>query len=176
MHLHFVVELLGGADNWEQCTCNADGTLKQASDIEWINDPDDDTSATGPSGPVGHELHGHGLHNRSNTKFSAYIAVEKLDEDGNPVAPPKPCKHSSKYTDNTDGTSEASNNSDGDVGITNEELADSLPSKTIPVTGEETLCMQARNATVSKTLITPHPTLHTQTLKFLGGYYAIEAD
>ncbi|KAK0224836.1 hypothetical protein EDD85DRAFT_959077 [Armillaria nabsnona] len=41
---------------------------------------------------------------------------------------------------------------------------------------EETLCAQARNATASKTLITPHPTLHTQTLKFLGGYYAIEAD
>ncbi len=71
MHLHFVVGLLGGgtsflsdaihglqlisstADNWEQCAHNPDGTLKEASDIEWINDPDDDASAAGPSGPVG---------------------------------------------------------------------------------------------------------------------------
>ncbi|KAK0237589.1 hypothetical protein EDD85DRAFT_951777 [Armillaria nabsnona] len=45
-----------------------------------------------------------------------------------------------------------------------------------PADVEETLCAQARNATASKTLITPHPTLHTQTLKFLGGYYVIEAD
>ncbi|KAK0238760.1 hypothetical protein EDD85DRAFT_950942 [Armillaria nabsnona] len=172
MHLHFVVGLLGGTDNWEQCTCNADGTLKEASDIKLINDPDDDASATGPSGPVGHELHGHGLHNRSNTKFSAYIAVEKLDEDGNPVAPPKPCKcrskkskkgtskgkekatdngdNSSKYTDNMDGTSEASNDSDGDVGITNEELADSLPSKTIPVTGKGDECHLRKKQTKRK--------------------------
>ncbi|KAK0219571.1 hypothetical protein EDD85DRAFT_797221 [Armillaria nabsnona] len=35
---------------------------------------------------------------------------------------------------------------------------------------------EARNATVLKTLITPHTMLHTQTLKFLGGYYVIEAD
>ncbi|KAK0432092.1 hypothetical protein EV421DRAFT_1911289 [Armillaria borealis] len=42
---------------------------------------------------------------------------------------------------------------------------------------EETLCAQARNATASKTLITPTPnTTHTQTLKFVGDSDAIEAD
>ena len=82
--------------------------------------------------------------NRSNTKFSAYIAAEKLDEDGNPAAPPKPHKHRSKkskkgtskgkekaanngddsneYTTDSDGISEASDDSDGDVEITNEEV------------------------------------------------------
>ncbi|KAK0244879.1 hypothetical protein EDD85DRAFT_785247 [Armillaria nabsnona] len=55
--------------------------------------------------------------------------------------------------------------------------ADSSEGGTVMIdAAEETLCTQARNATASKTRITPHPTLHTQTLKFLGGYYAIEAD
>ncbi|PBK88166.1 hypothetical protein ARMGADRAFT_1084806 [Armillaria gallica] len=157
-HLHFIVGLLGGADEWEQCARNSDGMLKQASEIEWFNDPDDDASTAGPSGSVGHELHGCGLRNKSNAKFSAYIAAEKLDEDGNPAVPPKPCKRrskkskkatskgkekvadigddSSEYTGDSDGTSEVSDDSDGDVGITNKELADSLPSKTIPPTGK----------------------------------------
>ncbi|SJK97314.1 uncharacterized protein ARMOST_00566 [Armillaria ostoyae] len=93
MHLHFIVGLLGGADDWEQCACNSDGTLKQASEIEWFNDPDNDVPTTGPSGSVGHELHGCGLCNKSNAKFSAYIAAEKLNEEGNPAALPKPHKH-----------------------------------------------------------------------------------
>ncbi len=77
--------------------------------------------------------------------------AEKLDEDGNPAAPPKPRKRKSKkskkgtskgkekatdngddsneYTDDTDGTSEASDDSDGDVGITNEEVC--IPPHTV---------------------------------------------
>ncbi len=45
------------------------------------------------------------------------------------------------------------------------------------IAGEETLCAQARNATASKTLITPTPnTTHTNPQSSWGGYYAIEAD
>lgn len=92
----------------------------------------------------GHELHGRGLRNKSNAKFSAYIAAEKLDEDGNPAVPPKPRKcrskklkkatskgkekvadigdDSSEYTGDSDGFSEVSDDSDSDVGITNKEV------------------------------------------------------
>ncbi|KAK0241011.1 hypothetical protein EDD85DRAFT_786780 [Armillaria nabsnona] len=72
----------------------------------------------------------------------------------------------------------------GDLLVILDECCTRVHTKRFPKTSylhlrssiEETLCTQARNATASKTLITPHPTLHTQTLKFLGGYYAIEAD
>ncbi len=60
-----------------------------------------------------------------------------------------------------------------DVGSANMALLIPIGSTEHPIyvhcVSEETLCVQARNATALKTLITLTPTLHTQTLKVLGG-------
>lgn len=141
--------------NHDQPALGLDGQLLDASKIIWYNDPDDDH-------PIQPAQHGHSTRSSArvttgSARLAAAIAAEKLDEFGNLLQPHRranagqPCtsraapKRKRTITDDSgtdadddnftaSSTDDASDN-DGDtdiMDISNEEIADMLPSKTIP--------------------------------------------
>ncbi|KAF9025514.1 hypothetical protein BDZ89DRAFT_921128, partial [Hymenopellis radicata] len=140
----------------EQCALNEDGTLKDASEIEFVHDPDDEggTSAGAP---------GRGHRQKNLKRLHDGLAEEQKDEYGNirsvPASNrPKRQKRSSRRSttgkekavdvdmdedensavdgDYTDDGDPSESDEDVEMGITNEELANSLPTKTVPLTSK----------------------------------------
>ncbi|KAK0446615.1 hypothetical protein EV421DRAFT_1901468 [Armillaria borealis] len=129
MHLCYRWNIVGGASPGmeDQCTIGPDGKLRDASQIQWYQDADDKTPVASPSSDLCHTS----------------LEAQKLNEDGTS----KPSQGKGKVVDvSTDdsgsdySTSEASSQSQSgsevstDVEIPNEELANMLPSKTVPST------------------------------------------
>ncbi|KAG6808200.1 hypothetical protein H0H92_005059 [Tricholoma furcatifolium] len=143
----------------DQCALGPNGTLLDAQDIVWYNDPDDKIPISSGEPRIndsGQEPCR--TRNRTNEKMSMATATLKLDEYG---------ALTKKYTTSTSGTrtrartmkhgktdrvhvedddsedkdfSDEDNDSESDddeenTAISNVELAESLPSKIIPTTG-----------------------------------------
>ncbi|KAI0261413.1 hypothetical protein BGY98DRAFT_1104443 [Russula aff. rugulosa BPL654] len=149
----------------DQPALGPDGRLRDASEIDWYNDPDDNDLIQPTSVK---QLGQHSTLTRSRpvramtgTRLAEAIAAEKLDEFGKPLQSYhrrliQPIKHNSKPSvkckrttgggDETDAedqtyTSTVEDGLDDDeddddvsevIEISNEEIADMLPSKTIP--------------------------------------------
>ncbi|KAF9542092.1 hypothetical protein CPC08DRAFT_770487, partial [Agrocybe pediades] len=138
----------------DQCAVDANGQLRDAKDIDWFHDVDD-TSPIQAVNTLNSEQ-GRGKRVKNTSKLEASLAAEKLDDNGQPIAPkpqrrsagnPKPVRQqdtdidmdddgayviSSGSEDEDDGSS--SEFSDNEIVVTNDELASVLPSKTIPLT------------------------------------------
>ncbi|SJK99091.1 uncharacterized protein ARMOST_02377 [Armillaria ostoyae] len=139
----------------DQCALDTDGRLKPAAQIDFYFDKDDDVPMAGPA--VGTK--GHSRMRRSNTggRLKELVDAEMRDEHGQLTAPPKTrrCtkrkkgkrKMQAKSNDTLDGAASESNDSafaadddsesctdtsESDREVTNNEIADILPSKTVP--------------------------------------------
>ncbi|KAF9070800.1 hypothetical protein BDP27DRAFT_1323031, partial [Rhodocollybia butyracea] len=131
---------------------NANGSLKDASDIKFYNSAGDesDNPITGQSSSKAPSR------KRNRTRSSRMTAAmeeeqKENDSDGNPILPTRPRKRARRRrkaktpgkADESDGGEYStddgsvvdSSDSDKSVDITNEELANSLSSKTIPERG-----------------------------------------
>ena len=82
----------------DQCALDPDGSLKDARDIQWYNDPDDDQplppAPLGPPAVSPAEPLGRGRRNKVTSRFADAVARERLrsdDEDITPARPPT-CK------------------------------------------------------------------------------------
>ncbi|EDR07045.1 uncharacterized protein LACBIDRAFT_299348 [Laccaria bicolor S238N-H82] len=135
--------------NSDQCARGPNGELLDASQIQWFNDPDDihPISNSAPS----KESRQRPVRARDGTWLAAAIASELTTDDyGNAVVLPamqsisQPRKAATKHkrvveesvSDAEDGdffasSSDEDSNSDVEM-VTNNEIADMLPSKTIP--------------------------------------------
>ncbi|SJL11780.1 uncharacterized protein ARMOST_15189 [Armillaria ostoyae] len=152
MHLCYQWNVVGGVSPGmeDQCAIGPDGKLKDASQIQWYQDADDETPVAGPSSDLRRSIR-----DRRTDKFAASLEAQKLNEDGAPKKTRKsrrkgtsaPTKGKGKAVDvsaddsgSDYSTSEASSQSQSgsevstDVEILNEELANMLPSKTVPST------------------------------------------
>ncbi|KAJ6490957.1 hypothetical protein C8R45DRAFT_195493 [Mycena sanguinolenta] len=149
---HFIMPLrvLGGAPEqftarddgvvvnsrgWEQCATNPDGTLKDAGDINFGEDPGTPPPAPEGSGSRRRPARG------KNPHFADIIAAEgeRLPgEKSNSKRKRGPTKGKAKASESGaeesefSGGSESDSDSDAGAEITHEELAESLLSKTIP--------------------------------------------
>ncbi|KAJ7762079.1 hypothetical protein B0H14DRAFT_2633974 [Mycena olivaceomarginata] len=152
---HFIMppRLLGGAPGnlsvrkdgivvndhgWEQCGTNPDGTLKAAEDIDFGSDPGTPPAEASASGSRPRR--------EQSARFKAAVAAdgEELEDDkpkGRKRGRRKPAgngKQKETLSDPEDfmylGEAEGDEESDSDASaeITNEELAESLPTKTVP--------------------------------------------
>ncbi|SJL18443.1 uncharacterized protein ARMOST_22032 [Armillaria ostoyae] len=161
-HFHLRFRVHGGASADDQCALNADGTLKDASEITFYLDADSVTPLVpGPSdAPAAEALHRCGQHHKKTAKLSASLIAEQQDEDGNPVLPSVPRKRrlrkaKGKAKARADGVidideddddyedtdaelddGETDTSDEDDSAIPNKELASMLPSKTIPLGGK----------------------------------------
>src|SRR5262245_46856556 len=92
----------------DQCALNLDGTLKDAKDIPWFYDKDDDeplpplAPAAAQSVPLGC-----GLHNKTTNHFSDAIAHEHLgsDEDLDASFELPKCRHATHASKSSAGAS-----------------------------------------------------------------------
>ncbi|KAJ6508410.1 hypothetical protein C8R45DRAFT_922158 [Mycena sanguinolenta] len=149
---HFIMPLrvLGGAPEqftarddrvvvnsrgWEQCATNPDGTLKDAGDINFGEDPGTPPPAPEGSGSRRRPARG------KNPHFADIIAAEGEripGEKSNSKRKRGPTKGKAKASESGaeesefSGGSESDSDSDAGAEITHEELAESLPSKTVP--------------------------------------------
>lgn len=124
----------------DQCALNADGSFKDACEITWHHDPDDETPIASGSKPIGR------VQRSRNVDRMAEIINAEQDSDNqhNPKPSRKRKRKAKRKVDETDkddvdfmgSSSDSDSVSEDDdtdcVEITNVELADSLPSKTIP--------------------------------------------
>ncbi|KAG6887686.1 hypothetical protein C0992_011216 [Termitomyces sp. T32_za158] len=141
----------------DQCALNYDGTLKDASKITWYEDKDNEVPITSGSVQTGtvlfhssstcvenFDILGRGQHTCNTARMEAILQAEQDSDD----TVPKPRKRKSKQAQKTQGNHDSDSNdspftvseidtsSDEDdladaMEITNEELADLLPSKTV---------------------------------------------
>ncbi|KAG6875610.1 hypothetical protein C0992_003108 [Termitomyces sp. T32_za158] len=145
-----------------QCALDNQGNLKDATDIEWFNDPNDKLPINPIAATPDSSTHPSGLrcgtHKRDPQRLFYLTAADKLDNDGNlqkkftptQIQPcTRPHKSLKKSTNDnsmasdddsndenfTTGSEGSESNEDSNVVISNSELADSLPSKSIPSTG-----------------------------------------
>ncbi|KAH9003026.1 hypothetical protein EDB86DRAFT_3116932 [Lactarius hatsudake] len=118
-----------------QCALRPDGSLKDASEIKWVNDPDDNIPVAPGRSPSRRP--------RNTARMAEIIAAEQDSGDDNNSKPSRKRKRTRKgkskaaQTDEEDddfvrSSSESETEGSNCDEITNEELADSLPSKTIP--------------------------------------------
>ncbi|KAG6808577.1 hypothetical protein H0H92_003665 [Tricholoma furcatifolium] len=144
------------------CAVGTDGELKDAKDIEWFEDKDNDHPMTGPQEGVLDAPIRRGSRQRNNERLMQATATEKLNEFGSLTKKFAPSTQKTQYRsrkqskdikstsieedndDSEDGDfhgdsdeAESVEEQDDDEGlpISNRELAESLPSKMIPTTG-----------------------------------------
>ncbi|KAK7433563.1 hypothetical protein VKT23_020717 [Stygiomarasmius scandens] len=141
-HLSLRIHLLGGTPT-SGSALNADGTLKDAEEIPFYHSAGDDSDSpmAGPS-----QMTGRGKRKIDKSRMQAILAAEQ-ESDADP-APRKSVPrrrrqrkshtaadfddiNDSDFSQNS-GKNDDSTDSDPDFHITNEELAESLPTKTVP--------------------------------------------
>ncbi|KIJ91873.1 hypothetical protein K443DRAFT_57786, partial [Laccaria amethystina LaAM-08-1] len=136
--------------NSDQCARGPNGKLLDASQIQWFNDPDDIHPIPVSNSAPSKESHQQPVHARDGTRLAAAITSELTTDDyRNSISPAvqsisHPRKTATKrkraleesVSDVEDGDFSASSSDDDsntDVEmVTNNEIADMLPSKTIP--------------------------------------------
>ncbi|SJL02917.1 uncharacterized protein ARMOST_06258 [Armillaria ostoyae] len=156
---HFQLRLRiprGVSSSSDQCALNEDGTLKDASEIQFFHDADSAAPLkAGPSNaPAAEALSRCGHRQKRTSKLSASLTVKQQDEDGNiiqnPIQPQKQCSRKAKgkakavddgigsndevnnaYSDSDSGSEDKEEDDEEENDIPNEELANMLPSKTI---------------------------------------------
>lgn len=78
----------------DQCALDPDGSLKDARDIQWYNDPDDDQplppAPLGPPAVSPAEPLGRGRRNKVTSRFADAVARERLRSDDEDIAPARP--------------------------------------------------------------------------------------
>ncbi|KAF5372628.1 hypothetical protein D9758_005262 [Tetrapyrgos nigripes] len=74
----------------EQCAVNADGSLKDANEIDFYHDPDDAAPIAGPS--MTKAVRGQQTHNK-HAKMLASVESDKYEADGITLSKPGPCVH-----------------------------------------------------------------------------------
>ncbi|RDB22973.1 hypothetical protein Hypma_009856 [Hypsizygus marmoreus] len=135
----------------DQCAIRPDGQRLDESAISWYHDADDDTPMVGPtssSAQATGEDCGHGHRKKKTDHLKESPAAEHLDEDEN-LAKPSATRQtrrprrsqctqdSDESNDNFEASSSEGSDSDASTVIDSEELAQSLPSKTLPATSSK---------------------------------------
>ncbi|KAG6808230.1 hypothetical protein H0H92_004972 [Tricholoma furcatifolium] len=142
---------------YQQCALDKDGNLKDASEITWYKDKDSEMPIASQPGS---KPKGRGQRSRNIARINEIIeAAQESDEDGfhkpqrrKCCRKPKPRPVGDGADTDLDDTSctalssdESSEDDDNTAKITNEELADSLPSKTVPTKKHSPLTTKAKS-------------------------------
>jgi hypothetical protein len=110
----------------DQCALNPDGSLKDAKDIQWFNDPDDaqplslDPSTPAPSQPLGR-----GHRNKVTNRFLDAVARERLgsDEEADAFAKPPKRKNPVRASNTSNGAAPPTLSSGSSFGTLPEEVS-----------------------------------------------------
>ncbi|KAK7001098.1 hypothetical protein R3P38DRAFT_2796132 [Favolaschia claudopus] len=156
-----------------QCALDKDGNLKDASEIEFYNSESDEKPTAPPAGTAAPRR---GLRKRKTDRLTLGLKAQQADDDGNskpvpttkrPAAPRAPrvklvpetaTEAADKdFDDMPDlenlSDSEDEFDDDSDDGLDNEELADLLPTKTVPARGGNSSRLQKRKRGVEETRV-----------------------
>ncbi|KAK7007663.1 ribonuclease H-like domain-containing protein [Favolaschia claudopus] len=154
----------------DQCALDKNGSLKDASEIDFYNSESDERPTEPSSAPAGPRR---SFRKRDTTKLTLYLEAQKADDDGNPKAAPKtkistaPRAPRTKQVPETAAEaadedfddmpelgdvsdSEDEFDGDSDAELDNDELADLLPTKTVPARGGNSTRLQKRKRTVEE--------------------------
>ncbi|KAJ8515669.1 hypothetical protein ONZ45_g6946 [Pleurotus djamor] len=145
----------------DQCALRPDGSLKDASEIEWSYDVDDKVV------PMESAQEGRSRRAKPSDKYREAILAEQADDDGvvrpqkaskprrshhqktrkqHPLLDPAVSGEESVSSDFSSNNDSFDSDSEPDAEVSNSELADSLPAKTRPATKTAKAASHARQA------------------------------